>query len=72
MSNDLIEQLENVEVPQVPECLDQEIHRRVNHTLLVYHVLEFFFQAIPRACIELGRVTMGFVIFCLRGHFISR
>ena len=72
MPDDLLEQLTKSEVPPVPESLDRQVHRRLNRTLLVIHILDFVLRGIPYAALQLARAVMGLVAFSLTGAFPGR
>ena len=49
MASDLLEQLAQLEVPPPPAELNQQVHQRVNRSLLVLHVLDLGLRAMPWA-----------------------
>src|SRR5262249_16137545 len=64
-----LDQLSELDVPPPPERFDDELHNRVNQSLLSLQVAEFYLRAMPAALFELGRAFVGFVIFSLTGRF---
>jgi hypothetical protein len=67
MSNDLLEQLAAAEVPAPPADLDREVHRRVNHSLLLLHLAELFFRALPYAIAHLAAGLLGLLSYSFTG-----
>ncbi len=57
MNADWRHQLQDAEVPPVPETFDQGVHARVNHFLLALHLAEFAVRGLPAAAWELFRAT---------------
>lgn len=54
MSFDLFEQLRETEVPDAPSTIEEGIHRRVNNSLTVNHLVDFLCGALPSAIMEFG------------------
>ncbi len=71
MASDLLEQLARHEVPPPPPSatFDHDVHRRVNHTLAVLHVVEFVLQALPHALLHFMRAVGGLIGFTITGQF---
>ena len=61
MADPLFKQLTEIEVPPVPAGLDEQVHRRLNTTLLITHLFTFCWHALPYA---LG-VLLGSVMYLL-------
>ena len=47
MANDLFDQLADKDVPPPPEQFDQQVHWRLNRTLLAMHCFEMCTQCLP-------------------------
>jgi len=67
MSIDLLEQLSATEVPAPPAELDREVHRRVNHSLLLLHLAELLFKALPYAMVHLAAGLLGLLSYSFTG-----
>lgn len=67
--NDPLEQLALLEVPAPPAEFDRQLHRRVNHRLLVQHVADLVLHAMPWAMLCLVQALLGLVRFSLTGKF---
>jgi hypothetical protein len=55
MSFDLLEKLRDVEVPEAPAGIDEQVHQRLNTSLAITHLVEFVGLALPHAMAEFGR-----------------
>ena len=69
MASDLLEQLARHEVPPPPATFDRDVHRRVNHTLAVLHVVEFVLLVMPHALLHFTRAVGGLIGFSIAGRF---
>ncbi|MCA9246891.1 MAG: hypothetical protein KDA42_07235 [Planctomycetales bacterium] len=71
MSSDLFEQLAEIDVPPIPDHLDQPVHDQVNRWLLVVQLGEFVLRCLPLAAWTFCRAVFCFVLFTLTGIFPS-
>ena len=69
MTGDLLELLSQPDVPPVPETLELQVHRRVNHWLLIYHGIDLVFRGLPYAAFHLARAVLGLARYSLTGRF---
>ena len=67
MTNDLLEQLAATAVPPPPAELDREVHHRVNRSLLLLHLAELFFKALPYAILHLAAGLLGVLNYSFAG-----
>ena len=71
MTDNFLEQLARKRIPPVPKLFEQQVHRQVNHWLLVFHVLDFSLRTLPYAAMEFTRATIGLIAYSLKGRFAS-
>ncbi len=69
MANDFLDQLSDLEVPPPPAEFGKQLHDRVNHWLVIAHLVELACGAFPLAVMELGRALCGLVRFTLTGKY---
>lgn len=55
MTIDLLEQLREAEVPEIPADMDQRIHERVNTSLTINHLVDFLCRALPATFLEFAK-----------------
>lgn len=67
MAHDMLEQLSHDNVPPVPAGFDRGVHERVNHSLLVTHLVDFFCRALPYAWLHLAAGLAGVLEWTLAG-----
>jgi hypothetical protein len=72
MASDLLEQLAQLEVPPPPAELNQQVHQRVNRSLLVLHVLDLGLRAMPWAMWQLSQALIAGVIRTALGRWPDR
>ncbi len=68
MSDNLLEQLASREVPPIPEEFDEQLHARVNRTLLTRDLFDFGLRAGPRAMGVFGQAVIDLLGFTLSGR----
>ena len=71
MAQDIFEQLADWDVPPPPDKFDQQLHERVNKSLLVVQLVDLAVRAMPWAMLHFGRAVVGLLLLTLRGHFVS-
>ncbi len=69
MTNDLLEQLAQSEIPPVPADFDRDVHERVNHALMLGHFAEFGLRVLPYAFVHMAQALIGFISLTLSGRF---
>ena len=70
MAQDIFEQLADWDVPPPPAQFDQQVHQRVNKTLLLVHLVDLAVRGMPWAMLHFGRAVVGLLLLTLRGHFV--
>ncbi len=61
MPKNLLEQLSSQLPPPVPAEFDGRLRRRLNHRLLLAHLVDFVFRAVPYALLHLLRAAWSLV-----------
>jgi hypothetical protein len=69
MSHNLLEQLAQSAVPPVPERFDEQLHERLNKTLLWTHLADFFVHGFVYAIGHFARAVAGLIVMTLSGRF---
>ncbi len=69
---DFLEQLADGEVREPPPDFDRRLHLRVNRTLVVQHVIDFFIGAIAWSAMHFLRATFGWLLLTITGRFPDR
>ncbi len=69
---DLFEQLADSKVSEPPPDFDLRLHQRVNRTLVVQHIIDFFVGAIPWSAVHFFRAVLGWLLLTLTGRFPDR
>jgi hypothetical protein len=72
MALDLFEKLADLDVPPPPARFDQQLHERVNRSLLIGQLLDLIVGAAPWALGQFARAFVGMVIFTLTGRYESK
>ena len=72
MATDLFERLAELDVPPPPAQFDNQLHERVNRSLVVGQLMDLFFGAVPWAVVELSRALFGAAIFTLTGRYETK
>ncbi len=68
MSDNLLEQLGSRDVPPVPEEFDEQLHARVNRTLLTRDLFDLGLRATPWAMGIFAQAVIDLLGFTLSGH----
>ena len=69
MANDFLEQLAELDVPPPPAGFGEQLHVRVNRSLVIVQLIEFACGALPCALWELSRALGAWVRFTLTGKY---
>ena len=69
MTDDLLQQLADVEVPVPPDDFDRQVHQRLNVRLLLAHLAELALCGLPMAFLYFSRAFLGLVIYSVTGRF---
>ena len=72
MATDLFDQLADLEVPPPPERFDQQLHERLNRSLVVGQFVDLVFGAVPFAIVHFARALTGMAIFTFTGRYETR
>ena len=64
----LTEQLAVLEVPEPPQPLDLHVRQRLNRILLIHHMLDFLFGAVPRVFATLANPLAHLIEHTLTGR----
>ncbi len=69
---DFLEQLADREIREPPPDFNRRLHQRVNRTLVVQYVIDFFVGAIACCALDFFRATLGWLFFTVTGRFQDR
>ena len=69
MASNLFDRLADLEVPPPPAQFDQQLHERVNRSLVVGHVVNLVFDALPWALTHFARALVGAATYTLAGRY---
>ncbi len=72
MATDLFERLAELDVPPPPARFDDQLHERVNRSLVVGQLMDLMFGAVPWAVVEFSRAVIGSVLFTLTGRYETK
>lgn len=67
MSNNLLDQLSEVEVPSPPENFDSQVHDRLNGRLLLMQLVELALRGLPYAFLHMTQAIFSAIRFTLTG-----
>lgn len=65
----LLEQLADLEVPPPPAQFDEQLHERVNRSLVTWQLVDLAVNGLPWALLHLARALVGLVSFTLTGRY---
>lgn len=68
MSSGVLKRLSEQQVPPPPAALDREVNTRLNDQLLLAHVVDFVFRAMPYTFLEFGRALLALAFTTLTGQ----
>ena len=69
MATDLFDHLAEENVPELPGQFDQEVHSRLNRTLLTFQLLEIFIRTFPCFLKYFGAAVAGAICFTATGRY---
>ena len=69
MATDLFDHLAEENVPEPPGQFDQEVHSRLNRTLLTFQLLEIFIRTFPCFLKYFGAAVAGAICFTATGRY---
>jgi len=69
---DFLEQLAERKVHDPPPDFGRQLHQRLNRTLAVQHLIDFFLGAIISSAVHFFRATLGWLLFTITGKFSDR
>jgi hypothetical protein len=72
MATDLFDQLAEMDVPPPPARFDDQLHERVNRSLVVGQMLDLAFGAVPYAVAHFSRALVGVTIFTFTGRWEAK
>ena len=72
MATDVFDQLAENQIPQPPEKFDQEVHIRLNRTLLAVQLFELCTQCLPWLLKHFGQAVAGTIRYTLTGSFDNK
>ena len=72
MANNLLDQLQNTEVPPPPVEMRREVHERLNQWLLVGQVSELVLYGFGYAVLQFSEAILGLFNFTLTGNYQLR
>jgi hypothetical protein len=64
-----LDQLADVEVPVAPPDFQRQVHRRLNHWLLVVHIADMIAGAFPYAVQHYAQAVNGLIRLTLSGNY---
>ncbi len=67
MTDDLLEQLAQAEVPPVPAKLTHDVHDSVNRTLLVAHLVDLALNGVSYACGAFAKGVIHLIVMTTTG-----
>jgi hypothetical protein len=68
MATDFFERLAEIEVPPPPEQFDDQLHDRVNRSLVAGQLFDLVISGMPWALLQLARALVGFFTFTMTGR----
>ncbi len=72
MATDLWQQLATEEVPPPPVEFDNQLHQRVNKSLVSLQLVDLAVRAMPWAIVEFARAVLGLVAYSIAGRYPDR
>ncbi len=72
MTQNLLDQLADVEIPPPPDNFDRNVHERLNGRLLLMHTFEFATSVFLYAIITFAQALFAAATFSLSGQYEDR
>lgn len=69
---DPLEQLADYSLRRPPPDFKRRLHDRLNRTILVQHIVDFFAGAVTFSVVHFFPAVLGWIIFSLTGRFPGR
>ena len=69
MATNLLDQLQDTEVPPPPVMIRREVHDRLNQWLLVAQIAELVVYGFGHAAAQFGATVLGLMNFTLTGEY---
>jgi hypothetical protein len=69
MASNLFDRLADLEVPPPPTQFDEQLHERVNRSLVTSQLIDLAVKGLPWALLHFSRAFIGFVVFTLTGRY---
>jgi hypothetical protein len=68
----LLDQLADWEVPPPPVAFDDQLHERVNRSLVTSQLVDLFLGGLPWALLHFGRALTGLIAFTVTGRYETK
>jgi len=69
MATDFLDELARLDVPAPPAEFDNQLHQRVNQSLVVQHVADLVLGAVPWAALHFVGAALGAFAFTMTGRY---
>jgi len=69
MSPNLFDRLAELDVPPPPVQFDQQLHQRVNRSLVVGQLVDLLVGAFPWAAGHFAKALLGAILFTVTGRY---
>ncbi len=69
---DFLEQLADAQIREPPPDFNLRLHERLNRTLVVQQLVNFFLGAIAWSAAHFLRAALGWLVFTVTGRFPDR
>jgi hypothetical protein len=71
MATNLFDRLADLEVPPPPARFDEQLHERVNRSLVATQFLDLAVKALPWALLHFARAVVATIAYSLIGRYES-
>jgi hypothetical protein len=72
MASNLLDQLAELEVPPPPAHFDQQLHDRVNRSLVISQFADLAVSGLPWALLQFARAFVGLIAFSITGRYENK
>jgi hypothetical protein len=69
MAPNLFEQLADLEVPPPPIQFDEQLHDRVNRSLITWQLVDLAVNGLPWVLLHFGRAFVGLISSTITGRY---